>query len=191
MKTLHLLRHAKSSWKQVGLDDHERPLSKRGRAAASAMAKHMRRSEIAPDVVLCSTAVRAKETLEPIAKRLKPSKVRFERGIYEVSGRKLWKYVWALPERANAVLMIGHNPGLHDFALALADIDSVGRLPASGGKFPTGAFATFSFDGRWKDLRPRTARVVSFVQPKELTRPGKRNPALPNAGAASERKSGG
>jgi phosphohistidine phosphatase len=168
MKTLHLLRHAKSSWKQVELDDHERPLSERGRAAARAMAKHMRRADIAPDIVLCSTAVRAKETLDPVAKKLKPKKVLFERGIYEVSGRQLWKYVKALPERADTVLMIGHNPGLHTFALALADIDSVERLPPSGGKFPTGALVTFSFDGRWKDLRPRTARVVSFVQPREL-----------------------
>lgn len=168
MKTLHLLRHAKSSWKQVGLDDHERPLSKRGRAAASVMAKHMRRAEIAPDIVLCSTAVRAKETLEPIAKRLKPAKVLFERGIYEVPERKLWKYVWALPDRASTVLMIGHNPGLHNFALALADADSEDLLPPLEGKFPTGALATFSFDGRWKDLRPRSAHLVSFVQPKEL-----------------------
>jgi phosphohistidine phosphatase len=168
MKTLHLLRHAKSSWKQVGLDDRERPLSKRGRAAASAMAKHMRRGKIAPDIVLCSTAVRAKETLEPIAKRLKPAKMLFERGIYEVPERNLWKYVRALPERANTVVMIGHNPGLHDFALALATHDSVDRLPPPEGKFPTGALATFSFDGRWKDLRPRTGHLVSFVRPKEL-----------------------
>lgn len=171
MKTLHLLRHAKSSWKPVGLDDHERPLSKRGRAAARAVAKHMGRAGIAPDIVLCSTAVRTKETFEPIAKRLRPGKVLFERGIYAVPEHKLWKYVWALPERANTVLMIGHNPGLHDFALALADAEFVDRLPPPEGKFPTGALATFSFDGRWEALRPRTAHLVSFVQPKELPYP--------------------
>jgi phosphohistidine phosphatase len=168
MKTLHLLRHAKSSWKETGLDDHERPLSTRGRAAARAMAKHMRRAEIAPDIVLCSTAVRAKATLDPIAKKLKPKKVLFKRGIYEEPGRQLWKYVRALPERADTALMVGHNPGLHNFALALADLESVERLPPSEGKFPTGALATFSFDGRWKDLRPRAARLVSFVQPRDL-----------------------
>ena len=99
---------------------------------------------------------------------MKQPKVLFERGIYEVAGRKLWKYVLALPEQANTVLMIGHNPGLHDFALALADADSVDALPPPGGKFPTGTLASFSFDGRWKDLRPRGAHLVSFVQPKEL-----------------------
>jgi phosphohistidine phosphatase len=168
-KTLHLLRHAKSSWKELGLDDHERPLSKRGHAAASAMAKHMGRAAIAPDIVLCSTAVRAKETLEPIAKKLKPAKVTFESGIYEVAERELWKYVCALPEQAGTVLMIGHNPDLHNFALALADADSVDRLPPPHGKFPSGALATFSFDGQWKDLRPRGAHLASFVRPRELT----------------------
>jgi phosphohistidine phosphatase len=167
-KTLHLLRHAKSSWKEPGLDDHQRPLSKRGRAAASAMAKHIHRAAIAPDIVLCSTAVRAKETLEPIAKKLKPAKVIFESGIYEVAERELWKYVRALREQADTVLMIGHNPGLHNFALALADADSVDHLPPLHGKFPSGALATFSFDGRWKDLRPHGAHLVSFVRPKEL-----------------------
>jgi len=169
MKTLHLLRHAKSSWKELGLDDHERPLSKRGRAAANAMAKHMRRAAMAPDIVLCSTAVRAKETLEPVAKKLKPAKVVFERGIYEVAERELWKYVRALPEQADTVLMIGHNPGLHNFALALADANSVDHLPPPHGKFPSGALATFSFDGRWKDLRPHSAHLVSFVRPRELS----------------------
>jgi phosphohistidine phosphatase len=151
-----------------GLEDHERPLSKRGRAAALALAKHMRRAGLVPDIVLCSTAIRAKETLEPIRRRLKLATVLLERGIYEVPKCKLWKHVRALPERANTALMIGHNPGLHDFALALADPDSVDRLPAPEGKFPTGALATFSFDGRWQDLRPRTAHLVSFTQPKKL-----------------------
>jgi phosphohistidine phosphatase len=114
---------------------------------------------------------------------LKPGKVIFERGIYEVAGRNLWKYVRTLPERADSALMIGHNPGLHNFALALADTDSVGRLPPSEGKFPTGALATFSFEGRWTDLRPRTAHLVSFVQPKELEPLPKRHGRRSNAAA--------
>jgi phosphohistidine phosphatase len=177
-----LLRHAKSSWKELGLDDHERPLSKRGRAAANAIAKHMRRAAMAPDIVLCSTAVRAKETLEPVAKKLKPAKVIFEAGIYEVAERELWKYVWALPKQAATVLMIGHNPGLHNFALALADADSVDHLPPPQGKFPSGALATFSFDGQWKDLRPHGAHLVSFVRPRELS-DAERKPARRRRGS--------
>ncbi len=176
MKTFHLLRHAKSSWKDVDLADHERPLTKRGRATAKAIARYMKRSRIEPDVVLCSTAVRAKETLAPIAKRLKPAKVVFESGIYEVPQRQLWKYLRDLPKKADTVLMIGHNPGLHNFALALAGPDSATSLPPPQAKFPTGALATFSFEGRWKDLRPHRARLVSFVRPRELAPRGKRKP---------------
>ncbi|MGO8916480.1 MAG: SixA phosphatase family protein [Stellaceae bacterium] len=169
MKTLHLLRHAKSSWKDLALDDHERPLSKRGRAAAKDMAKYMERAKIAPDIVLCSTAIRARQTLAPIAKRVKPAQVVLERGIYEVSQRELWTYLRALPEEAQAVLVIGHNPGLHDLALALADGGSRHQLPAPEGKFPTGALATFSIKGSWKGMRPHRARLVSFIQPAHLT----------------------
>ena len=75
MKSLYLLRHAKSSWKELGLNDHDRPLNKRGRQAAKIMATFLRRSEITPDVVICSTATRAKETLDPIVKAINPPKV--------------------------------------------------------------------------------------------------------------------
>lgn len=168
MKTLHLLRHAKSSWKDPALDDHERPLGKRGRAAAKDMARYMERAGIALDIVLCSTAIRARQTLEPIAKRVRPANVIFENGIYEVPQRRLWEYLWALPEQAETVLMIGHNPGLHDLALALADAGSRDRLPSPEDKFPTGALATFSFDGAWKDMRPHGAQLLSFIRPGRL-----------------------
>jgi phosphohistidine phosphatase len=169
MKTLHLLRHAKSSWDDPALDDHDRPLSKRGRAVAKAMAEHMERAKIVPDIVLCSTALRTKETLGPIAARVKPAKVVFAAGIYEASERKLWRHLWDLPEQAETVLMIGHSPGVHELALALADAASREHLPPVDGKFPTGALATFSFDGAWKKLSPRSAQLVSFVRPKELS----------------------
>ena len=68
MKSLHLLRHAKSSWKDPGLNDHDRPLSKRGRQTAKMMAAYLRRAKIAPDLEICSTAMRAQQTLDPIAK---------------------------------------------------------------------------------------------------------------------------
>lgn len=167
MKTLYLLRHAKSSWKDPGLADHERPLNKRGRAAAKAVAKYMKRAKIAPDIVLCSTAVRAKETLAPIAKLLKPEKIVFERAIYEVPERQLWKHLRSLPEKAESVLMVGHNPGLHDLALALADTASRRALPPPAGKFPTAALVAFTFEGPWKELRSASAQLVAFVAPEE------------------------
>jgi phosphohistidine phosphatase len=168
MKTLHLLRHAKSSWKDPRLDDHERPLNKRGRDTAKAIAAYLRRTNVTPDVVLCSTAVRAQQTLKLIAKAIKPPKVVLERGIYEVTERKLWRFLRKLPESADCALMIGHNPGLHHLALMLADARSRSRLPSSDAKFPTGAIASFSFEGPWKELRPNGAAVASYLTPKDI-----------------------
>lgn len=168
MKTVHLLRHAKSSWKDPALDDHDRPLAKRGRKAAKTIAAYLKERRIAPDLVICSTAVRARQTFEPIAKAIKPAKVVLEEGIYEVAERKLWPYLRALPEETESVLLIGHNPGMHDFALALADAASRRSLPPPDGKFPTGAMASFRFDGRWKELRRGRAAVAAFATPKEM-----------------------
>jgi phosphohistidine phosphatase SixA len=141
MKSLHLLRHAKSSWKDPGRNDHDRPLSKRGRQTAKMMAAYLRRAKIAPDLVICSTAMRARQTLDPITKAKKPPKVVLEREIYGGAQRELWEQLWNLPESAKSVLLIGHNPALQDLALELAHAD-LNKLPASaGGKFPTGAIA--------------------------------------------------
>jgi phosphohistidine phosphatase len=168
MKTLHLLRHAKSSWKDPALDDHERPLSKRGRETAKIIGAYLRREKIRPDLVVCSSAVRARQTLAPISKEIKLPKVVLEKEIYEVPQRKLWKVIWTLPETAECVLMIGHNPAFHELALALADAKSRAHLPSIEAKFPTGAMATFRFDGAWKELRPSGAAVSAFTSPKDI-----------------------
>ena len=123
MKSLHLLRHAKSSWKDPGLNDHDRPLSKRGRQTAKMMAAYLRRAKIAPDLVICSTAMRARQTLDPIAKAKKPPKVVLEGEIYGGAQRALWEQLWNLPESGKSVLLIGHNPALHDLARELAHAD--------------------------------------------------------------------
>ena len=167
MKFLYLLRHAKSSWKVPGLNDHDRPLSKRGRQAAKMMATYLRRSKIAPDVVICSTATRARQTLEPIAKAKKPPKVILERGIYGGTQQALWEQLWNLPESAKSVLLIGHNPALHDFARELAQTD-LSELPSADEKFPTGAMASFRFDGAWKALEPHRAVLTSFITPTAI-----------------------
>src|SRR5580692_13060774 len=112
-----------SSWKDPGRNDHDRPLSKRGRQTAKMMAAYLRRAKIAPDLVICSTAKRARQTLDPIAKAKKPPKVVLERAIYGGAQRALWEQLWNLPESAKSVLLIGHNPALHDLALELAHAD--------------------------------------------------------------------
>jgi phosphohistidine phosphatase len=167
MKSLYLLRHAKSSWKDPGLNDHDRPLSKRGRQTAKMIAAYLRRTKIAPDLVICSTAMRAQQTLDPIIKAAKkPPKVVLEREIYGGAQRALWEQLWNLPESAKSVLLIGHNPGLHDLALELAHAGLNKLLPPAGGKFPAGAMASFRFDGEWKALQPHGAVLASYITPK-------------------------
>jgi phosphohistidine phosphatase len=169
MKSLYLLRHAKSSWKDPGLNDHDRPLNKRGRQTAKMMAAYFRRAKIAPDLVICSTAVRAQQTLDPIIKATKkPPKIVLVRGIHEGAQRTLWEQLWNLPESAKSVLLIGHNPALQDLALELAHTDLNKLLSSAGGKFPTGAMASFRFDGAWKALAPQGALLASFITPKSI-----------------------
>jgi phosphohistidine phosphatase len=157
MKSLYLLRHAKSSWKDPGLDDHNRPLNKR---AAKIMATYLRRSEITPDLVICSTATRAKQTLDPIVKAINPPKVILERKIFGGTQKELWEQPWNIPKSAKSVLLIGHNPALQNLALELARTEKL--LPFAGNKFPTGAII-----GKM-DLRPRRVerRGVRVERPK-------------------------
>jgi phosphohistidine phosphatase len=169
MKSLYLLRHAKSSWKALGLNDHDRPLNKRGRQTAKMMAAYLRRAKIAPDLVICSTALRARQTLDPIIKAAKkPPKIVLVRGIHEGAQRTLWEQLWNIPESAKSVLLIGHNPALHEVALELAPADLNKLLPSASEKFPTGAMASFCFDGAWKALEPHGAVLASFITPKPI-----------------------
>jgi phosphohistidine phosphatase len=166
MKFLYLLRHAKSSWKEPGLNDPDRPLNRRGRNAAKIMATYLRRSEIKPDLVICSTAIRAKQTLDPIVKAINPPKIILERKIYGGTQERLWEQLWNVPKSARSVLLIGHDPALHHFALELAKTGK--PLPFADEKFPTCAMARYRFRGAWKALKPHGAKLISFVTPKAL-----------------------
>ncbi len=111
----------------------------------------------------------AQQTLDPIVKAAKkPLKIVLVREIHEGARRTLWEQLWNLPESAKSVLLIGHNPALQDLALELADTDLNKLLVAAGGKFPTGAMASFHFDGAWKALEPHGALLASFITPKSI-----------------------
>jgi phosphohistidine phosphatase len=169
MNTLYLLRHAKSSWTDDQLADHDRPLSKRGRRAADAVAQHLSLKHVAVDLVLSSTAARARETLEPILARLKPPRVLFDRDLYLAPVAALLERLREIDETDSSVLLAGHNPGLHELTLALADPDSPVAPPPLSGKFPTGALASFRFAGPWRRLKLGTATLVDFVTPRDLS----------------------
>ena len=117
-------------------------------------------------MVICSTATRAKQTLEPIVKEVNPPKVIFERSIYGRTQQGLWEQLRNVSKSAKSVLLIGHNPALHNLALELAQSDK--PLTFADEKFPTGAMASFRFHGAWKALEPHGAELISFITPKTL-----------------------
>jgi phosphohistidine phosphatase len=168
MAILHLLRHAKSSWADEELSDHDRPLAPRGRRAAAAIADHLREHGVAPELVLCSSAVRARETLELVAPALGPqASVLVEDGLYGASAEDLLDRLHLVPATTASVMLVGHNPAMQDLALALAAPSAgIERLRA---KFPTAALATLRIpDGGWPGLRRRGAELVDLVLPREI-----------------------
>jgi phosphohistidine phosphatase len=163
MKRLFLLRHAKSSWKDEGLADRDRPLAGRGRRAAKVMARHLQEEKISPALVLCSPARRTRETLEGVS----PSgEVRIEDELYGASGTELLERLRDVPDEVESVMLIGHNPAIEELALGLASGGA--RLEDMERKFPTAALATLTAPDSWKELAPGSAELVAFVTPKEL-----------------------
>lgn len=169
MKALYLFRHAKSSWDDPALSDHERPLAPRGRRAAARIAEHLQREGIRPAIVLCSSSRRTRQTLELVAAALPDARAQVEADLYGAGAGSLLRRVRRLPDTADSVLLVCHNPGLHDLALALAgsgDAQALARLRA---KMPTAALATLAAPvSRWRDLSPGGAELVAFVVPREL-----------------------
>jgi phosphohistidine phosphatase len=168
MKRLYLLRHAKSSWDDPTLADHDRPLAPRGRRAAKLIANHLRRAGIRPELVLCSPSRRTRETLERVAPSLgKSAEARIEPRIYAASPATLLEALHEVPDEVESVVLIGHNPGIQELALSLARPGpESGRVES---KFPTAALATLELAGTWRELAPGGTELVSFLRPKELS----------------------
>lgn len=166
MHALYLLRHAKSSWADPTLADRERPLAQRGRRDAKRVAKHLRRLGCEPELVLCSSAARTRETVELMRPALGGSTVMLEQELYAASTDELLARIRLVPDPVASVMLIGHNPGLHQLALALASAgDELERLEA---KFPTAALATLTFSESWSRLAPAEATLAAYVVPKQL-----------------------
>ncbi len=171
MRTLYLLRHAKSSWDDPALDDHDRPLNARGRRAAGAMGSHLERADAAPSLVLCSSARRARETLSLVLPHLRGEcDVTIERALYLASLQELLDRLRAVDGQHHGVLAIGHNPSLHELACALAGSGGADELAALRRKFPTAALAVLEFElENWRDLAPGVGRLGAFTAPRELS----------------------
>ena len=172
MRQLLLLRHAKSSWDDPALSDHARPLNARGRRAAAAIAEAMRDLGLAPDIVLVSSARRTLQTLEALTPFDDAALVEPMDALYLATWRRLLEAVQDVPETARSLLLIGHNPGMHELALALAGPAAMARggpeLQRLAEGYPTGALAEFTIAGLWRQLEPGGGRLVRFIQPRDF-----------------------
>ncbi len=169
MKTLLLLRHAKSAWPD-GVADHDRPLAERGRRDAPRMGAYMAEAGLEPDFALVSSARRTQETWALVAPALgKDCPSQTVASIYEAEPGAILAAIHAAPQECGTLLVIGHNPGFEDLAAMLApagDADTLARLRA---KYPTAGLAVIRFDGeRWADVAPGAGRLAAFVTPKSL-----------------------
>ena len=169
MPTLALFRHAKSSWDDSNLSDFERPLNERGKKAAPEMGKVLRDLKFTPDLILCSPSARTRETLELVLPRLKCAEpaIQFDKDLYHASANSLLDQIRGLDDKHRTVLIIGHNPGLHAFALTLAGEGATDDLTRLTSQFPTAALALLSFTSpHWRAVAPAKGWLEAFVVPE-------------------------
>jgi phosphohistidine phosphatase len=171
MKTLTLLRHAKSSWDDPVARDFDRPLNARGHRAAATVGRHMKSAGLQFDHVVASPAVRIMETVAEVetayGSELAPA---WDRRAYLASASSLLDIVHELPEGADSALLIGHNPGLEDLILLLIP-DRAGDVLRDSveEKFPTAALAVMTFDvDAWDRVKANGGTLVSFTRPRDL-----------------------
>ena len=161
MKTLYLLRHAKSSWKEPGIQDFDRPLNGRGMEAAPLVGRYIRKQGLRVDLLLCSPAARARQTAALVqeAARLTADLLYDER-IYEADAARLIEVVAQAPESADALMLVGHNPGMEEL---------LKLLTGEAREMATATLACVALDiEKWSKARADAGRLEWLVRPKEL-----------------------
>jgi len=162
MKTVLILRHAKSSWNNLGLSDHDRPLKKRGFRDAVRMGKLIKSEEIIPDVILCSTAKRAKKTAELASEVFDYEKnIQYCRSLYHGSSFNYYEKLASLDNDYDIAMVVGHNPGLEELLMDLAGVDEW---------MPTAALAQIELKiTSWQELKiDIPGKMVGFWYPRGL-----------------------
>lgn len=160
-KTLLLLRHAKSSWSEEGMADHDRPLNKRGKRDAPRVGQMLRESGRVPDAIYCSTAMRARRTAELVAEAAGfTGELELHGALYLATPERVVDVLALAPDQHPCVLAVGHNPGLEQL---------VAVLTGENTSLPTAALVEIQLDiDRWSDLRPvRCGTVHEIWRPKE------------------------
>lgn len=175
MLTLALLRHAKSSWDKRGLADFDRPLAKRGQKAAPEIGAELAFLGVHPDLVLCSGAARARETLDLVLPKLGGAspEVVYDDAIYMATPASLVSLLRKIPHGARpprSVMIVGHNPGLEELAALLVGAGGDADRSRMSAKFPAGAVAVISFDAAsWAAIDLGAGSLEHFITPKRLT----------------------
>ncbi len=170
MLTLSLLRHAKAGSDKPGVRDIDRPLAPRGRRAAPLMGRFVTEHHLVPDLVLCSTAKRARQTLDLVLAELasKPE-VAIEEGLYLAEPEAILEVLRAASGPAKRVMIVGHNPGLQELAMLLAGAGRASDLAQIATKFPTTGLAVLNFAVRdWQSVRPGSGILRLYMSPRRL-----------------------
>ncbi|MGX4693498.1 SixA phosphatase family protein [Streptomyces sp. JNUCC 63] len=167
LRRLVVLRHAKSA-RPEGVADHDRPLAPRGRRDAPAAGRALAEADCLPDLALCSTALRARQTWELASAQWgTPPPVRYVSELYAADVFDLLAAVRKAPPEVETLLLVGHNPGLEDLVLELAGDSLDDTLDRLRVKFPTSAIAVLSWHGlTWRSLTPRAALLTDFMVPR-------------------------
>ncbi len=162
MKEIYVLRHAKSSWDNSNLSDFERPLANRGISDAKKMSNFLKDMNIKIDKVLCSNAIRAKETFDLTADgfNFEIDKATYLDKLYFGDTTTIIQDLKELDESLNNILIVGHNPTLH-YLVEILTNESINR-------FTTCNLATISHDGEWVSLNSQQCSLKSLIRPKEL-----------------------
>lgn len=164
MKTLLLIRHAKSSWDLPGRSDHDRPLNERGNRDGPAMSAALAQRGVRPQRILCSTAVRARETAAHLVDGLgiPPGEVEYSGDLYLASSRKILRCAAAIDESVDSAMLVGHNPGMQDAVERLCGEGSVDR-------FPTLSVARIELAiDFWGAVEPGSGTLVEHLTPRDL-----------------------
>lgn len=170
MKKVILVRHGKSSWADPTLEDHDRPLAPRGIGAAPVIAEWLESRGHRPDVVLCSSARRTRETFERMREAVPDlPDAQVEQGLYHASAPQLRDRLAALPQAVASVMVVGHQPGLGSFARKLSGPRVRPRCARAFEHFPTAAAAVLTLAADdWAALDFGAAEFVDFAKPREL-----------------------
>jgi len=160
MKKLYIIRHAKSSWKDLELDDFDRPLNKRGKLNAPFMGKKLKKKRVHPDIVIASPALRSRLTAEVIAKKVKYFKdIVYDEELYESSATMLCEALVKIEDKNNIAFLVGHSTGINLFVENYIDFQD---------NIPTCGVVEIEFNCKsWKDISEQNAKLISFDYPKK------------------------